>query len=512
MPQEILEYIRECQELDFPETVINQELQKAGWSEEEIKAAWLELKSPVQETTLSPNLNSGSGLKKFLKYIIAVAVAVLLAGSGYFAYGKLSFFQNPPKAWERAVRNFESLQSWHQTTEITYSDTLPAERPQIEAVAVFETDIQTANAAQKNISVKSQISFKIEGFSFSLEIAFRKIGDNIYYNAGKMPFLDLMLSPTDSGKTEWIKFSQNRQKEFIQKQTPQIADSFEKLQNLIKNTEALKLITLKKRLNEDQTNAPSLFRYEGEINQETFRSLLQETINIYSKIFGSQDLESFLNKFEVKKLEVAIGKKNKRIHEIIVEISAPSFGKLADKATQEAQTKSRDARRLADIRQIQTALELFFKDHNRYPQAINGLPDSLDGKAGFLLSSHLPVIPKAPKPADGSCTTQENYYWYEQIKNGKSYRLTFCLGSATPDFEAGVIELGPAGSKMISVRKNASEEISLSAIPLNAKFLIKTKFSKFNEPVTIEEPKDAVDYFERPEPPKNPEPEASPSQ
>ncbi|OGE77094.1 MAG: hypothetical protein A2668_02480, partial [Candidatus Doudnabacteria bacterium RIFCSPHIGHO2_01_FULL_48_180] len=32
-----------------------------------------------------------------------------------------------------------------------------------------------------------------------------------------------------------------------------------------------------------------------------------------------------------------------------------------------ARAKSRDAKRLSDVRQIQTALELFFNDNNRYP-------------------------------------------------------------------------------------------------------------------------------------------------
>ena len=42
---------------------------------------------------------------------------------------------------------------------------------------------------------------------------------------------------------------------------------------------------------------------------------------------------------------------------------------LAVVALNNARAKSRDAKRVADIKQVQTALELFFNDKGRYPTA-----------------------------------------------------------------------------------------------------------------------------------------------
>lgn len=54
-----------------------------------------------------------------------------------------------------------------------------------------------------------------------------------------------------------------------------------------------------------------------------------------------------------------------------------------------ARTKARDARRVADIKQIQIALELYFDANNSYPTSILGLKGSDGGKS-------LPSEPKDP--------------------------------------------------------------------------------------------------------------------
>ena len=41
-----------------------------------------------------------------------------------------------------------------------------------------------------------------------------------------------------------------------------------------------------------------------------------------------------------------------------------------------ARTKGRDARRLADIKQMQVALELYYSEHNAYPASTSGLATS----------------------------------------------------------------------------------------------------------------------------------------
>jgi type II secretion system protein G len=100
-----------------------------------------------------------------------------------------------------------------------------------------------------------------------------------------------------------------------------------------------------------------------------------------------------------------------------------------------ARQKSRDARRLADIRQVMTALELFYNDNNRYPTATAGVPTAGYGTPAF--NTYLQVFPTAPTPADGTCLTTSNTYTYSTDANGISYGIAFCIGASTGGFTAG---------------------------------------------------------------------------
>lgn len=50
------------------------------------------------------------------------------------------------------------------------------------------------------------------------------------------------------------------------------------------------------------------------------------------------------------------------------------LGVVAVIAVSTARTQTRDAIRLSDVRQIQTGLELFFNDRNRYPEVSQAVP------------------------------------------------------------------------------------------------------------------------------------------
>jgi len=102
--------------------------------------------------------------------------------------------------------------------------------------------------------------------------------------------------------------------------------------------------------------------------------------------------------------------------------------------TEESSVKARDAKRLADIRNLQTGVEIYYNNHGSYPY------DLID------LSSIMPVVvPTAPMPVDGNCTLLENTYTYTRLANGQDYRLTFCLGGSVSGYSAGVRTATPAG-------------------------------------------------------------------
>lgn len=100
-----------------------------------------------------------------------------------------------------------------------------------------------------------------------------------------------------------------------------------------------------------------------------------------------------------------------------------------------ARAKSRDAKRLADVRQMQTAFELFFNDCNAYPATLTtGANNGCSG--GTTLGTFLVQIPTAPTPADGGCTTN-NTYTYTSVSPYSTYSLIFCLGGVTGGLTAG---------------------------------------------------------------------------
>lgn len=116
---------------------------------------------------------------------------------------------------------------------------------------------------------------------------------------------------------------------------------------------------------------------------------------------------------------------------------------LAVVALQQARSRARDSRRVADIKQIQTALELFFNENSRYPTS-----DEWDSGMIFSASSgdvFMQNIPVAPSPADGDCLNSSNTYYYVQKNDGNDYEISFCTGNSLADLDDGPKCLTPGG-------------------------------------------------------------------
>lgn len=124
-----------------------------------------------------------------------------------------------------------------------------------------------------------------------------------------------------------------------------------------------------------------------------------------------------------------------------------------------ARAKSRDAKRLADVRQLMTALELYFNDNNGYPAGSSQvISDTVGlGANGWNASPTAPIYiqrgPTSPTPADnpsGSTTCTDgasgtNRYIYNQTSSGAGYTIAFCLGGPTGGLAAGLHTASPAG-------------------------------------------------------------------
>ena len=114
---------------------------------------------------------------------------------------------------------------------------------------------------------------------------------------------------------------------------------------------------------------------------------------------------------------------------------------LAVVALGNARLKARDARRISDIKQIQTALELYYTDANLYPTTVAAAGTIATGGVTYMAS-----VPANPTPAaDGTCTTANASYIYTAIGSNTNYTLTYCLGGITGGITAGPHTATPNG-------------------------------------------------------------------
>lgn len=95
-----------------------------------------------------------------------------------------------------------------------------------------------------------------------------------------------------------------------------------------------------------------------------------------------------------------------------------------------ARSKANDARRVSDLRQIQTALELYYDSNNGYP---SGNFDSRNSSqwatfSGYLSPSYMPTVPVDPRNGSGEgamCGTCGEYYY--SSTNGQKYIISTYL-------------------------------------------------------------------------------------
>jgi len=83
-----------------------------------------------------------------------------------------------------------------------------------------------------------------------------------------------------------------------------------------------------------------------------------------------------------------------------------------------ARRKGRDARRVADIKQLQLALELYYDANGTYPSALT--------TANLITPGYIAVIPNDPSYNGGTaCTTgaEAGCYAYDVSSNGSVYYL-----------------------------------------------------------------------------------------
>ncbi|MEI6378790.1 MAG: LamG-like jellyroll fold domain-containing protein [Candidatus Falkowbacteria bacterium] len=108
-------------------------------------------------------------------------------------------------------------------------------------------------------------------------------------------------------------------------------------------------------------------------------------------------------------------------------------------ALNNARAKSRDAKRVNDIRQISTAVELYYAEYGIYPSSIANAIISADGTKTYMAKT-----PTNPSPMnDGSCGADN--YTYATTSDATDYSLNFCLAYGAGALSPGIGSVSKGG-------------------------------------------------------------------
>jgi general secretion pathway protein G len=119
---------------------------------------------------------------------------------------------------------------------------------------------------------------------------------------------------------------------------------------------------------------------------------------------------------------------------------------LAVVALNNARQKSRDARRVSDIKQMQTALELFFNDEGGYPTQEGNLGVAAGnflclGSNGWGATctgtTYMAKVPANPTPDDGGGSYTYGALSTASVTANSEYSISYYLAAATGGISAG---------------------------------------------------------------------------
>lgn len=421
------------------------------------------------------------------KVVVVVLILGLLAFGGYKAYGYL--VNNPEKIWADTSAKMLKVTSAHFDMDLSYSEQLPKDEENSDmflgegnvSFGIKGQGDTVINASQSDadFDMDSKLSAQLGSLGITYQFQSKKLANSLYYKFDGDGFGALF---GGSGKSEWVKYDLNAKDSPLeainQVQKNQIIDAFKKA----------KIMKPVKVLGSETIDGAATWHYQAELDKQELKNYISAISKTVDRSADDFVTNSIIDKIQFQKLEIWIGKSDHLIRQIEIQSNSPGFlsGSLG-----EARNKSRDARRLSDVHQIQTALELFYNDNGHYPVAANGQPSSTDG-GQYNMNYYIRTFPQAPTPADGSCTDANNKYVYEQLNNGQDYRLTFCLGHDSGGLKAGIAQANNKGIKTVTPSGAGSDISYINNLPFTGILNLKLKLSKLNSSIRIDPPSGSV--------------------
>jgi hypothetical protein len=508
MEIEIINYIKEGRVHGLSDVEIKQNLLNAGWEAGIVEENFVQVraldtnpgdfskvsqaKAPIAETaplsvttnTEAPQVTSimsdqsvmAPKQKSWGKLSAVIIVALLLLGGSAFAYYTY-VYNNPTKIWQKFLQSpqgkiYQSDLTFEYSDPNTLSSTsspIALENLKLKVSGNFYADASNPQKPQSD----SNVQYTFGNGSSSITMGFQYILTNntLYLNAGDNPLVATVLNTVSNGKKiQWLKFDLNN---LAQATSSPGAESAQKLKDVFNPnfvTELQKIwtdtsvIKISKFIGREKIGNTQTLHFQNEIDTQAFKNAFSQTLTKIVAAVRKSGAEvkdedvtttqfavnALVDKVKIQKMETWIGASDALLYKVHITSNAPSVISAMEGAmAQGSSGTSSDARRIADMRQMTNALELYYNDTGGYPAGTNGAPQG-------LVPTYIKVVPTAPNPPTGQCTSYYNNYWYTPMGkkhsvNGKevydSYKYTFCLGEAAGTYKAGIAELGPLGIK-----------------------------------------------------------------
>lgn len=417
MNEQLADYIRKSREAGVPDQDISESLIAAGWNALDVSAA---MGTPER--------------KKFNWKAVAVPVIVLaVLFGGYMLYAKA--FNTPEKVWNGF--GFGSLvaqqnNAGHVEVNIQYADQVDGQPIGGKVNSVSDYIVSGPNQSSKSLI---KLDYDFEGTKVSLEpIEIRKINNIVYVNIKPIPFFGSMADDTGG----WIKLDLDKYAK--QKGTDVAKAEKEAMDEVVRILNRHKIIADHKYLGSETVADTGTYHYSFTLDKKEMTAALDEMIDspVINNIDQSkpdpaqneQDkktINEYMDRLNIASSEVWIGKNDHILHKVAFDIKTPA----ANMALGAAKGKAANAKILADVRQLNMALELYYNNNNKYPKSL-----------ADLAPTYIGAVPAAPTENLGECSGKADYAYKP---DGKTYTLDFCFDQPTGGYERGYMTLGPNG-------------------------------------------------------------------
>ncbi|OGE82818.1 MAG: hypothetical protein A2846_00660 [Candidatus Doudnabacteria bacterium RIFCSPHIGHO2_01_FULL_49_9] len=477
--KEIVDYIEKGRAHGMADDLVRTNLAAAGWPEQSIADSFASLNhtaevpaaaaAPIVAAPAQPKRK-----KKALLLLIGFVIFLLLAAGGGYVYYTQYYF-SPEGLWSEAVLNAREQTSGMMQFSATYQETVPFDPnggqgtgyPAGLTLSVLGSSKFQKTGETENSSITSAISSELAGFTYEMEVEARKIEQQLYFKTvnNMLNYFPAGLGQTTPGPLgQWYRYDLAA--------NPSSASAAQTLLDSIIVLNRADILTEPQYLGIEDTDGVPAAHYQVAIDRNRLAGYLKDTT-----------AEGLAEKLSFQTAEIWIGKKDGLIRRIFLRTNFPAFVGSRLVANTKTEGEDRDAKRLADIRQMQAALEIFFNANDRYPGAENGLPE-LPGTPGDS------TLPFAPKPADGECTPEQNLYWYEPAADRQNYEIRFCLGG-----DMGQLKKGPRTATASGITPQVADatiappvSLRLADMELTGTLELDLNFSDYNQPQTITAP------------------------